>query len=103
LVEKVLRTLIERRKALELNTARLDKSENFKIMQWILQQYTNLGGYMVTVGSDAHKLEAIDRNFDRAEQLLSLVGLDKLTVFEDTRPKLISWTSYSVKLQDPNY
>jgi len=55
------------------------------------------------VGSDAHKLEAIGRNFDRAEQLLSLVGLDKLTVFEDTRPKLISWTSYSVKLQDPNY
>jgi len=103
LVEKVLRTLIERRKALELNTARLDKPENFKIMQWILQQYTNLGGYMVTVGSDAHKLEAIGRNFDRAEQLLSLVGLDKLTVFEDTRPKLISWTSCSVKLQDPNY
>jgi len=29
---------------------------------------------MVTVGSDAHKLEAIGRNFDRAKQLLNSVG-----------------------------
>jgi len=101
LVEEVLIALIKRRKALELNTARLDRPENFRIMEWILQQYTRLGGYMVTVGSDAHKLEAIGRNFDRAEQLLNSVGLDHLTVFEDTRPKQLSWTSYSVELREP--
>jgi len=101
LVEEVLIALIKRRKALELNTARLDRPENFRIMEWILQQYTRLGGYMVTVGSDAHKLEAIGRNFDRAKQLLNSVGLDHLTVFEDTRPKQLSWTSYSVELREP--
>jgi histidinol-phosphatase (PHP family) len=84
LVDAILAILISRGKALELNTAKLDTPKHYKIMQWILKRYVKMGGYLITVGSDAHHLEAIARNYLLAEELLTDTEFDSVVVFKDT-------------------
>ncbi len=65
-IDAVLKILVERGKILELNTRRLDKIRGLKELVPVYQQYKNFGGKYITIGSDAHKVEAVCANFERA-------------------------------------
>ena len=65
-IDAVLKILVERGKILELNTRRLDKIRGLKELVPVYQQYKKLGGKYITIGSDAHKVEAVCANFERA-------------------------------------
>lgn len=84
LVDSILEVLIKRHKALELNTAKLDMEKHFDIMSWVVEKYVHKGGKMVSVGSDAHRTEAIMRNYDKAEQILKKNDIGKVVVFRNT-------------------
>lgn len=84
-IDEVLKIIVERGKILELNTRRLDKIRGLKELVPVYQQYKNFGGKFVTIGSDAHKVEAIGANFDRA---LEFIGELNLTPVKFRRRKL---------------
>ena len=65
-IDRVLKIIIERGKVLELNTRRLNTRRGLKELVPIYTQYKNLGGKYVTIGSDAHKVEAVGNYFDIA-------------------------------------
>ena len=65
-IDAVLKILVERGKILELNTRRLDKIRGLKELVPVYQQYKNFGGKYITIGSDAHRVEAVGANFERA-------------------------------------
>ncbi|MBR1858459.1 MAG: histidinol-phosphatase, partial [Selenomonadaceae bacterium] len=65
-IDKVLKIIIDRDKVLELNTRRLNTRRGLKELVPIYSQYKKLGGKYVTIGSDAHKVEAVGNYFDLA-------------------------------------
>lgn len=65
-IDAVLKILVERGKILELNTRRLDKIRGLKELVPVYRQYKNFGGKYITIGSDAHRVEAVCANFERA-------------------------------------
>lgn len=84
----ILEKIIKRNIALELNTVRLKNEEgkyNFSLDK-ILSLYKQLGGKMVTFGSDAHNEAGVGRNFDEARALLKECGFDSVYYFENRKP-----------------
>lgn len=48
-------------------------------------------GVAVTAGSDAHKPEEVGADFERAEEMLSKVGYDRITTFQRRRAAQVRW------------
>ena len=81
--DEILRTLIEKEKGIEINTGGLGSGlRDLNPCLEILKRYRELGGEIVTVGSDAHSPMNIASNFDRAAEALMLCGFRYYTVFE---------------------
>ncbi len=90
LFDEILKTLIEKEKGLELNTGGLKKGmREAHPCGEILKRYRELGGEIVTVGSDAHAPEDIASCFARASELLAACGFRYYTVFEKRTPEFI--------------
>ncbi|WP_235396155.1 histidinol-phosphatase HisJ family protein [Faecalicatena contorta] len=89
-IDAVLRALVEKGKALELNTAGLKYGLPFAHPHPdILKRYRELGGEMITVGADGHKPEHIAYDFHKVSQILQACGFRFYTVFSDRKPIFI--------------
>ncbi|MEJ8554469.1 histidinol-phosphatase HisJ family protein [Tepidibacter sp. Z1-5] len=53
----------------------------------ILKRYNELGGQIITVGSDAHKSKDICADFDIAYDILKNIGFKKITTFKQRKPE----------------
>ena len=88
-VTRILKTLIDRDIALELNTCGAN-AEGFNYYdaqnEEILTLYHSLGGRKVTLGSDAHYAVSIARGFDDAKKLLTKLGFTYYYYYEGRRP-----------------
>lgn len=87
-LDEVLRIVISRGKALELNTAALRKGYP-KLMENAVFRFRELGGTYITVGSDAHHTADLQHSFDLAEALLRRAGFQSYTVYEHRTPILV--------------
>lgn len=88
LIDPMLRILIEKEKALEVNTAPLSKGcKDLNPCRDILKRYRELGGEMITVGSDAHTPDRIALHFDQAEKTLKDCGFKYYVTFLDRKPE----------------
>ena len=47
-----------------------------------LERYKELGGRIITMGSDAHKASDIMKDFDKAREELKEIGFEKFCTFE---------------------
>lgn len=90
IIEEILRTLIKNNSGLEINTSayRYGTSEPYP-NDLILKRYRELGGEIVTIGSDSHIACHVAKDFDKAYQLLKDCGFDYYTVFNKRKPKFI--------------
>lgn len=90
LLDAILRMLLEKGKGLELNTGGIKNGmKDFHPCQPILKRYRELGGEIVTVGSDAHDTVHIADCFDRAAAVLRECGFRYYTVFVNRTPEFI--------------
>ena len=89
--EEILRAVIRRGKALEINTAALRKGYPF-LMTETVRRFREMGGKYVTVGSDAHGPEDIAFAFDRAEEALREAGFSYYTIYRNRRPVRIPFS-----------
>ena len=55
----------------------------------ILRRYRQLGGEMVTVGSDAHRPEQVGYGFDTLPGLLWEAGFGYVTLFREGKPEFV--------------
>ena len=94
LVEKditdLLTIVIKRGKALELNTSNAVDGF-FMPNETILKQYKDMGGELITLGSDAHVAEKIDNGLVLGKQLLKKCGFDKYYYYENRIPKVAEY------------
>lgn len=69
LIDEILRTLVEKGKGLEINTSGVDKCGRFLPDETVLRRFKELGGEIVTVGSDAHDVSRVGQYCQDACQL----------------------------------
>lgn len=85
--DKILTRLIDMEKGLEVNTSGLAKGlREPNPCAGILKRYRELGGEIVTVGSDAHAPGQIAHAFDRAAEILKECGFRYYATFEKRSP-----------------
>ena len=90
LFEEILKIIIRNEKGIEINTAGLRKNLGYPHPhQDILKMYKDLGGEIITVGSDAHFPEHIAYKFDEAKEYLKEAGFRYYTVFENQEAKFL--------------
>ncbi len=86
--DKILEILIEKEIGLEVNTGAIGyQLKELNPCTDVLKRYKELGGEMITVGSDAHAPANIARGFDRAAEILTGCGFRYYTVFEKRSPE----------------
>lgn len=73
--DKLLKSLAQRDKALEINTRRLADPRAIAILLPVYKRFKQLGGKYVTIGSDAHKIGDIGANFAEADKIAQACGL----------------------------
>ena len=77
-------------KGIELNTGGLYKGmTSANPHPDIIKRYRDLGGEIITVGSDAHKAEFIGYGFCEASEILKQSGFKYYTVFSERKPEFI--------------
>ena len=81
-IDKILKIIVEREKVLELNTRRFNTRRGIKELVPIYKKYKELGGKYVTLGSDAHRVEAVCNYFDRAIDFVKELDLQIVTFCE---------------------
>lgn len=79
-IREILQKVIDRNVALEWNTAGLRQNEE------IFSMYREMGGQLVTLGSDAHLCEDICEHFDEAKQHLKQCGFTHYHYFKNRNP-----------------
>lgn len=88
ILDKILETLLEKEKGIELNTGAISYHlKDLNPCAGILRRYKELGGEIITIGSDAHAPDAIARGFDKAAQILTECGFKYYTSFENRTPE----------------
>ena len=81
LIDTILRELIARGKGIEVNTSRLFRGTTTNPSPKILSRYRELGGTILTVGSDAHKTAQVGGAFQKACEMLKELGFKEYSVF----------------------
>lgn len=90
IIDAILIKLIQIGKGIECNTSGLKYGLNQTHPHIdIIRRYKELGGEIITIGSDAHKPEHIGYGFDLVPQLLKSVGFEYYTIFEGRKAKFI--------------
>ena len=87
IIDTILRTIIRKNIALEVNAGGFKKGLGVPNPNPdIIKRYVELGGEMVTVGSDAHRVEHVGLMFDQIALILEDCGLQYVTEFKKGSP-----------------
>jgi histidinol-phosphatase (PHP family) len=89
-IEPILKALISDGRGIEVNTSGYSKpcGEPHPGLP-VLKRYFELGGRVVTIGSDSHRATNIANHFDRAVRLLRSAGFTEYTLFEQRKPRFV--------------
>lgn len=89
-IDPILETLISRGKALECNTGgfKYGLGEPNPSVE-VLLRYRQLGGTLLTIGSDAHTPQVLAYDFERCRRLLLDCGFSHYTVYRGRKPFMI--------------
>ena len=88
IIREIFCTVIQNGRAIEINTSgyRQKYSKPFPEEKY-LRLYRELGGELITIGSDAHRLSDIGAGIDQGEELLRSCGFRYLTLFKGRKPE----------------
>ncbi len=88
ILDAILELLIDKGKGIEINTGGLKKGmRDLHPCTDIIKRYHELGGEIITVGSDSHDTAHIADYFDRAYEALKACGFRYYTIFEKRVPE----------------
>lgn len=73
LTDEILKVLVTKGKGLEINSSGVDRCGDFLPAERYLRRFRELGGEIVTMGSDAHTPERVGQYMGRAQEILKEV------------------------------
>ena len=86
LFDKILIEIIKRKKGIEVNTSGIDRGGHVLPHPSIIRRYKELGGELITVGSDAHYLKDLGSNVAETFERLRSLGFKYITTFKERKP-----------------
>lgn len=92
-LDEILLTIINNGKGIELNASgfKYNLKDSHPSSQ-VIKRYKELGGEIITVGSDAHRPEQLLNYFDSAQNILIDAGFKYYTIFKNRKPEFIKLT-----------
>ena len=85
IVDEILKILVRKGKGMEINTSGVDRCGDFLPGEAFFRRFKELGGEIVTVGSDAHNAQRVGQYSDRAcEMMKDIFGY--VCTFENRKP-----------------
>lgn len=89
IMDEILHRIIENGKGIEVNTAGLKYGMGHPHPhEWILARYRELGGEIITTGSDAHEQKHLGYRFEILPSLLAKCGFRYCTEFRQRAPEM---------------
>lgn len=90
-VEQIFNTLIHKGIALEINTSGLRQAIGETMPnEKILKFYKELGGELITIGSDAHCVKDLGKGLNEGLALLQSLNFKQFTVYKNRKPIMIN-------------
>ena len=91
ILDSMLRYLAENGKALEINTKTYQdfKGRTPVLDKNILMRYRELGGEIISLGSDSHDADRVGFNFEQTAALVSRCGFKYLAHFDKRKPVML--------------
>ena len=90
IIEAILKELINSGKGIELNTSGIKYGLHHPHPhEKILKLYKELGGEIITIGSDAHEARHLGFGFDGVPEILKTCGFKYYTEFTNRRPEML--------------
>ena len=90
IIDEILHKIVAWGKGIEINSAGLRKGlSHANPHPFVLKRFRELGGEIITVGSDAHNAADIAADFDAAESFLKDAGFEFYTVFRGRKPQFV--------------
>ncbi len=87
IIDEMLKTIIDSGKGIEVNTSGYKYGLGYPHPQTdVLKRYKELGGELITIGSDGHEPEHLGYEFTRAGQLILSLGFKYYATFEKRKP-----------------
>ena len=87
-IRRIFRVLIKRNIALEINTSCVGSFyDEWLPARDIVELYIQMGGSLITLGSDAHKSEKIGTGFEDVKAYLRQKGIDPLVYYKQRKPQ----------------
>lgn len=91
-IDAIFRVIIQKDMALEVNSSGLSQAcgSSFPSTS-LLRRYYQLGGRLITLGSDAHAPKDMGRGFAQTISQLQAIGFPGLVQFEQRKKRIVSW------------
>ncbi|NLI89708.1 MAG: histidinol-phosphatase HisJ family protein [Epulopiscium sp.] len=87
-IDEILCQLIRNSKGIEVNTSGLRYGVGHMHPRFdIIKRYKDLGGEIITIGSDAHRPEDIGADYEKGRQLLKEAGFKYFTTYNNRKAK----------------
>ncbi|HHW90004.1 MAG TPA: histidinol-phosphatase HisJ family protein [Clostridiales bacterium] len=80
ILDKILKKIIQKQKILEINTSADGLQEPTIPSLEVIKRYYELGGRLVTFGSDAHNAQKLAHNFETVSKILKDIGFKYYTI-----------------------
>lgn len=88
-IETLLKIIIEKGKGIEVNTSAFLSSGYTMPEASIIKRYFELGGEIITVGSDSHKTEFVGRYVNETLEMLKNIGFKYVCAFDKLKPRFL--------------
>ena len=85
IVDEILKILVQKGKGMEINTSGVDRCGDFLPGEEFFRRFKELGGEIVTIGSDAHNTQRVGQYSDRACQMMKDI-FGYVCTFEGRKP-----------------
>lgn len=90
IIDEILGMIIQKGKGIEVNTSGFRYNLNATHPNTdIVRRYIEMGGTIITIGSDAHKTDNICRDFEQTIKILKSIGVKKIAQFKNRIPSFI--------------
>lgn len=90
IIDKILEIIVKKDIALEVNSSGYRRGLGGPMASApFIKRYKELGGKLITVGSDAHQTSDVAKDIDKCYALLRELGFNEICVFKKKEPKFI--------------
>ncbi|MHB1314046.1 MAG: histidinol-phosphatase HisJ family protein [Christensenellales bacterium] len=86
LIDSILSTLVKKGKGMELNTSCSRYETSMETIFSIIRRFKELGGEIITLGSDSHRVSSLGFLWQKAVDTLQAAGFQYVATFEKKEP-----------------